>query len=112
MQTRVVILSGTSLFAEGIASRLRQHPDRIALEVMDSQKPEVIDHISSSRPSAVLVDANSLDPELMCLVTKLQLRQPDLKIVWLDSEKDRVQLMSSEQLHVAQVHDLLEMIEQ
>jgi len=111
VQMHVVILSGRSLFAEGVASRLRQHPQRVRLEVMDAKQPDVIAQIASARPSAVILEAADPDIAKLGLLAKLQLALPGLKVICLDSEQDRVQVMTSEQLPAAQVHDLLDVIE-
>lgn len=111
MQLHVVILSGRSLFAEGVASRLRQHPQRVKLEVMDARQPDVMARILSDEPSAVILDAADPDIAKLGLLAKLQLALPGLKVICLDSERDRVQVMTSERLPAAQVHDLLDVIE-
>lgn len=111
VQMHVVIVSGHSLFAEGVASRLRQHPQRVRLEVMDARQPDVVIQIASARPSAVILDTADPDITKLCLLAKLQLALPGLKVICLDSGQDRVQVMTSEQLPAGQVHDLLDVIE-
>jgi DNA-binding NarL/FixJ family response regulator len=112
VQTHVVILSGHSLFAEGVASRLRQHPQRVNLEVMDVRHPDVMAQVASARPSAVILDATDPDIDRLCLLARLQLALPGLKVICLDPGQDRVQVMTSEQLPAGQVFDLLDVIEQ
>ena len=111
MQTRVIILSGRSLLAEGVASRLRQHPQRVNLEVMDARLPDAVSRIVSAQPSAVILESSDAEIGPLCLLSRLQLAFPGLTVIYLDRELDRIHLMTSEQLPAKQVSDLLEVIE-
>ena len=62
VRTPVVILSGQSLFAEGIASRLRQYPHLVQLEIVDPRRPDAMAQITAAQPSAVILDV--ADPGL------------------------------------------------
>ena len=57
MRTRVVILSGHSLFAEGVASRLKKHLDRLDLQVVDINEEDVLSKVVSLNPATMILDA-------------------------------------------------------
>ena len=111
MQKHIVILSGRSLFAEGVASRLRQHPQRVRVEVMDAHQPDAVTQIASVRPSAVILDTADTEITQLCLLARLQLTLPGLKVICLNTKQARIQVMTCEQLPATQVNDLLDVIE-
>lgn len=111
MRRCVVILSGHSLFAEGVASRLRQHLGQLELQVVDARQPDAMAQIDAVQPSAVILDAT--DPEIthLCLLSRLQLALPGLKVIYLDPQQEQIQVVTSERRTVEQVRDLIEAIE-
>jgi DNA-binding NarL/FixJ family response regulator len=111
LRTRVVILSGHSLFAEGVASQLRQTLQGLELEVVDARQPDAMAQVATAQPSAVILDAT--DPEIthLCLLSRLLLALPGLKVIYLDPQQEQIQVVTSEQHPVEQVHDLIEAIE-
>jgi len=110
VRRRVVILSGHSLFAEGVASQLRQHPQELELEVVDIRQPDALAQIIAARPSAVIMDATDPEVARLGLLSRLPLALPGLKLICLDSQQEQIQVMTSEQLSADQVRDLLDVI--
>lgn len=110
MRTCVVILSGHSLFADGVASQLRRHVQELELEVVDVRQPDAMAQIIAARPSTVILDAT--DPEIarLHLLSKLPLALPELKVICLNSQQEQIQVITSEQLSADQVRDLLDVI--
>jgi DNA-binding NarL/FixJ family response regulator len=111
VQKHIVILSGRSLFAEGVASRLRQHPQRVKVEVLDAHQPDAVNQIASAQPSAVILDTADTELTQLCLLARLQLALPGLKVICLNTNQSRIQVVTSEQLPAAEVNDLLDVIE-
>ena len=110
MRRRVVILSGHSLFAEGVACRLRQHPQELELEVVDIRQPDALARILAVRPSAVILDITDSEVARLGLMSRLPLVLPELKIVCLNSQQEHIQVVTSEQIPVDQVRDLLDVL--
>jgi DNA-binding NarL/FixJ family response regulator len=110
-RTQVVILSGQSLFAEGVASRLQQYPTKIEVFTIDPRESGAMVAISEQRPSAVILDATDPDTDVYCPLCKLLLGMPGLKIIRLDPQQNQVQIVTSKNLEVAEVRDLIGMIE-
>jgi len=112
VRRRVVILSGHSLFAEGVASQLRQHPQELELEfeIVDIRQSDVLAQIVAARPYAVILDTTDSEVARLGLMSRLPLELPDLKIVCLDSQQKHIQVVTSEQLPADQVRDLLDVI--
>jgi DNA-binding NarL/FixJ family response regulator len=107
----VVILSGESLFAEGIASRLSQYPEQVAVEVIDPVSPDCLKHIATRQPAVIIVDASDGVTMDRCPLSRLLVSLPDVKVIHLDSQKDQIRVVTSEQRPVAEVQDLIKMIE-
>jgi Ni,Fe-hydrogenase maturation factor len=107
----VVILSGESLFAEGIASRLSQYPQEVTVEVVDPEAQDCLERIASWRPVVIIVDASDVLTMELCPLNRLLVTLPDVKVIHLDSQKDQIRVVTSEQRPAAEVQDLIKMIE-
>ena len=107
---RIVILSGHSLFAEGIASRLKEYPHEINVTVVDPEIPDCFAVISAQKPSVIILDASDEITSEMCPLYRLLTLVPDLKVIHLDSQQERVQVVTSEQQAAAGVADLIRML--
>jgi DNA-binding NarL/FixJ family response regulator len=106
-----VVISGHSLFAEGIASQLQQHLQQWELQVVDARQPDATAQIIATQPSAVILDTT--DPEIaqLCILSRLQLALPGLKIICLDPQQEQIQVLTSEQRPANQLRALIEVIE-
>jgi DNA-binding NarL/FixJ family response regulator len=111
VRKRVVILSGRSLFAEGIATRLREHPDQLELEIVNPRDPQALDRMIGRRPSVVIVDATDEDAARLKPMSTLLLALPALRVIRLDPGQDQIQVVTSEQRSVSAIGDLLHVIE-
>jgi DNA-binding NarL/FixJ family response regulator len=110
-QTHVVILSGQSLFAEGIASRLRQYLQLVNLEIVVPGSLDVVSQIIAARPSVVILDDTDPGIEQYCSLGKLLRLFPKLKVIILDLQQEQIQVVDSEQRLATRVHDLAQMIQ-
>jgi len=110
IQTHVIILSNQSLFAEGIASRLRQYLQLVQLEIIAPWQSDAMSRIVAARPSVVILD--DTDPEIAhyCPLDKLLRLLPKLKVIILNLQQEQVRVLDSEQRMVTQVRDLAKMI--
>jgi hypothetical protein len=109
-QIRVVILSSRSIFAEGVASRLRQHLETQAIDVIDVRLPTALERIVANPPSTVILDAS--DPEVATgdWLDTLLTAMLKLQVVCLDPLQDRMQVVTSRQRPVGQVDELVDLI--
>jgi DNA-binding NarL/FixJ family response regulator len=109
-QIRVVILSSRSIFAEGVASRLRQHLETQDVDVIDVRQQTALERILDDQPSTVILDVS--DPEVATgdWLDPLLSALPRLQVVCLDPLQDRMQLVTSQQHPVGQVDELIDII--
>ncbi len=110
MRIRIVVLSGHSLFAEGVASRLRQYLQKIELEIVDPGQPDAMAQIAEAQPTIVLLDVTDPETTRFCPLSKLLLLFPELKVIRLDPQHEQIQVVTSEQRPAVKVRDLIEVI--
>ncbi len=109
-QMCVVILSGRSLFAEGIASRLREHLQLAEFEIVDPRQPDAMAQIAAAQPSIVILDGTDSGVTQFYFLSKLLFSFPKLKVICLDPQQEQIQVVSSEQHPALKVRDLVEVI--
>ncbi len=107
---RVVILSGQSLFTEGVASRLREHIHQLDLTVIDPRGTDALEQIKYYQPSAVILD--SADPEVaeLCPLNEILMAVPAVKVVQLDARREQFHVVTSEEKVAGLVRDLVDVI--
>ena len=110
-RARVVILSGRSLFAEGVASRLRQHSDQIELHNVDYRQADALAQVIALQPSTVILDATDPDVDTQCPLGSVLEALPSLKVLRLGPQQNQVQVVTSEQRQATEVSDLISLIE-
>ena len=110
LRTRVVILSGHSLFAEGVASRLKKHLDRIDLQVVDINLEDVLSKLVSLKPATVILDAMDAETRNLIPLSKLLKALPAVTIIRLDPQHTRVQVVTSKEHKLGEVKDLIKVI--
>jgi DNA-binding NarL/FixJ family response regulator len=106
-----VILSGHSLFTEGVAARLRKHEDILDLRMVDADRSDALQQVVSAQPSAVILDAGDPQVTRHCPLGQLFQVLPAVRVVRLDPERDQIQLLTGEQRLAADIADLLNVIQ-
>ncbi len=107
----VVLISDRSLFAKSVASCLPKYLRQVDLQVVDSERPEALDEIIRVRPNLVVLEIAFLESHQPNMLERLLLALPSLKIIGLDTRKQDILLLCSEQLIVSDVRDLASLIE-
>jgi DNA-binding NarL/FixJ family response regulator len=110
-KARVVILSGYTLFAEGVVNRLRQFPQRIEVSIINPDEGEVIARIREIHPSAVIIDASEPETEESFSPWELMTSSREVKLIRLDPESSEVQIVSTKCFNASDVRDLVDLIE-
>jgi hypothetical protein len=107
---RVVVISGRSLFAEGMASSLCRSADSLQIEVLDPREPQVLDRIAELAPATVILDTRDTTLAENSIVTALLDVLPDLRIIRLDPKNDRIQIVIAKHRKAANIDELIELI--
>ena len=107
MRTHVVILSGHSLFAEGIASRLQQYAEQVDVVFVDPGQDEYLEQVEKFEPSTVFIDALDAKPTQCCLLCELLIEFPNITLVRLTVDQKDVQVIVSKKQQFDDVQDLV-----
>jgi DNA-binding NarL/FixJ family response regulator len=107
---RVAILSGHSLFTEGVASRLRQHSEEIDLHTIDARQSSALSDMIALQPSTIILDATDPEVEQLCPLNRVLEALPSLKVIRLDPQQDHIQVVTSEQRIAADISELISLI--
>jgi hypothetical protein len=107
-----VILSGHSLFAEGVASRLKKHLDRLDLEVVDINEEDVLSKVVSLKPATVILEVMDTETSKTIPLSKLLKSLPDVTVIRLDPQQTRVQVVTSKEHMLGEVKDLIKVIQE
>lgn len=108
--TKVVILTGRSLFAGAIANRLRRCVDVIEIKVTDLRPSSVLVKLTEILPSVVILDATDAEVEKCCSLDSLLAVVPTAKIIRLDPQREQIHVLTSEHHLARHVDDLIEVI--
>ena len=109
--TRLVILSNHSLFAEGVASRLLQYPERVDFRFVDPQQADYLEQIQKIRPSAVILDAADTDSNQCCTICDLLMALVNVTIIRLEAQSKDIQIVTSSQYPLNEVRDIIDIVE-
>lgn len=106
----VVILPRRSLFAEGTASSLRQKSPDLEITVVDPSDPDAISRIRELHPFVIILDSSDKTLREFFQVDLLLKTFPDIRIIQLDPEEDRVQIVTAEERPASCADDLISFI--
>lgn len=109
-RTLVVVLTAHSMFTEGIASRLRKHPDQIDVQMVDSREPDCLARALAARPSVILFEADDENVHSHCPLDRLLEVAPEVKVIQLDRDQDQIQVITGELRIVKRPSDLVDML--
>jgi DNA-binding NarL/FixJ family response regulator len=111
MSNRVAVLSGHSLFAEGIISRLREHQTWLEVHHINPDNSGYLDRIKQIQPTAVLIDAADEDGNQCGFLCELLLTFPTTTIVRLAADQRDVQVIHSSTHQFSGVGELMDVLE-
>ena len=107
----VVILSTRSLFVEGVAKRLKQHLPEEHVQVVDARQTDALEQVIAAQPTSVILDITDVEATQHCPLSKMLNALPWLKVIRLDPNQDKIQVVTGKQYPMAQVNGLLEVIQ-
>jgi hypothetical protein len=106
MSNKILILTGHSLFADGVVSKLLNSPLAGKFEVVDLRQPDPIHAIIEANPDYLILDET--DPELTEQVkSELFSALTCLKVIFLDPQKNHLRVLQCEEYDNSQIWDLL-----
>jgi hypothetical protein len=109
-QAQFVVFSSRSLFAEGMAARLRQHLGEHDLVQIDARQPNALQQVIAAEPVAVILDASDEEVNQLAPLSVLLNALPALHIVRLDPQRDEIQVVTSKRREAGQAQDLIDIL--
>ncbi len=107
LQTRRVLLCGNSLLISGLQASLSAWPE-LDLQLVDSQPDHIHDQITSWKPDVLILETKLLNSTFsLSLLPDF----PQLKVIGLDIEGNRLQVFSGSTSYEPTPAQLLQMIE-
>jgi hypothetical protein len=107
---RIVVLSGRTLFAEGIAASLQRNLEAPEFRTMNTQQPEMIDHLVAYQPAVVILDAADEELRHRCPLDSLLGAMPALTILRLDPQHESLQVVTSRQRPIRSLSEVVRVI--
>jgi hypothetical protein len=111
-RAEIVILSSRSLFAEGVATRLRQYLGEHALALVDARQPDALQAVIAAEPEAVILDAGDDEVTRLAPLGVLLSALPALRILRLDAQRDEIQVVTSQRHEARQARDLIDILKE
>ncbi len=107
----VVILSGHSLFADGIAARLQDYLSSTDLRVVHPTHPDAMDALIQAQPAIIILDVTDTDAIHFYTSNKLLYKLPVVRVIRLDPQEEQIRVLTSECHPAIEVKDLLDIIQ-
>jgi hypothetical protein len=106
MGNKILILTGHSLFTDGVISKLLNSPLAGKFDVVDLRQPDPLQAVIEANPDYVILDET--DPELTeQLKSELFTAVSHLKVIFLDPQKNHLRVLQCEEYDNSQIWDLL-----
>ena len=110
MESKIAILTGHSLLADGLVSRLRDYPEAAELKVFDGQEADILNQLIAFKPSVLILEEEETQSNNACSLKKILALLPNLLVIYLHLGRPEVQVIQSEQCPANGVKELLEII--
>ena len=110
MESKIAILTGHSLLADGLVSRLRDYPEAAELKVFDGRELDILNQLIAFKPSVLILEEEETQSNNACSLKKILALLPNLLVIYLHLGRPEVQVIQSEQCPANGVKELLEII--
>jgi hypothetical protein len=84
--------------------------DELEIKVVDIREPDALEGMVASQPSTIIFDATDSEVTEGGWLSRLLNALPMLQIVSIDPLQDQIQVVTSEQRPMGQVHELIDVI--
>lgn len=107
MGNKILILTGHSLFTDGVISKLLNSPLAGKFDVVDMRQPDTMQAVIKANPDYLILDET--DPELTeQLKSELFTALSCLKVIFLDPQRNHLRVLQCEEYDNSQIWDLLD----
>jgi hypothetical protein len=105
------VISDQSLLVQGILSHLRRSSPAVTVEMVELNRPDVLERLIAIQPDVVIVESQSLEKSNICPLNRLFASMPGLVVMEVNMTTSDVQIIRSNQYTASGVSDLLSMLE-
>jgi hypothetical protein len=106
---KIVVLTGNSLMAQGMVSRLREYSRLIELLEVDLTAPNSLRKVSEFQPEIIIFDESAFTDSLQPLLVNLLNTIPDATLVELRMENPNVQVIQSVRFTASSADELVQL---
>jgi hypothetical protein len=106
---KVVVLTGNSLLAQGMVSRLRQYSRLLELLEVDLATPNSLRQVSEFQPEIIIFDESDFTDSRQTLFVNLLNTIPDAILVELRMENPNVQMIQSVRYTASSADELVQL---
>ena len=110
--SRIAILTGHSLLADGIISRLREYSEALDLRVFDNNEPNVMIDIEMFHPLVVILEESESQQFESCSLKQILNLLPNLMVIYLRLGQPNIQIIQCEECLANGVQELVDIIQQ
>lgn len=110
MPLKVAILFHRSLLADGIALRLREHPELVEAQMVDASSADAVERLREICPTAVIVDATDTDALRSLPITQVLDAAPGSKAMLIDPRLGDVKVYSVLRHSARAIEELIAMV--
>jgi hypothetical protein len=93
-----------------MAARLRQQLGEQQLLLVDASQPDALRTVIAAEPEAVILDAGDEDVSRLAPLSVLFSALPAVRIVRLDTQREEIQLVTSQRREAGQASDLIDIL--
>ena len=93
--TKVVVITGHSLLAQGIISNLRKSSHSLEVESLDANRPDLVDMLVVLQPEIVVMEASPWQNGQGCSLNRLFEALPNLIVLEVNLNTSSVQMIRS-----------------
>lgn len=94
--SKVVVLTGQSLLAQGIISNLRKSSFSLEVESLDIERADLVDTLVLLKPEIVIMEASQRQRDESCSLNRLFELLPNLIVLEVNLNNSSVQLIRSD----------------
>ncbi len=106
----IIILTHNSLLSGGLASKLNEYKESLAVRTLDLNGADYINILKNDLPEIIILDSSDSNKSQKATIMELLEAAPDAKVISLNLTNDLVKVFSSTEQKVSSANDLVGLI--
>ncbi|HEY9151818.1 MAG TPA: hypothetical protein VIN60_02950 [Anaerolineales bacterium] len=105
-----IILTHSSLLSGGIASKLKEYKELLAVRTLDLSGSDYLNTLKDESPEIIILDSGDSNVNQKSTIVQLLEAAPDAKVISLNLKSDLVKIFSSVEQKVENANELVGLI--